>query len=66
MIFKTLLLKFRDNPVMNDPLIAAYLKFMVHLSDIKKTELEFLPNEIINLLESHYNILNPDLRLLLV
>jgi len=51
---------------MNDPLIAAYLKFMVHLSDIKKTELEFLPNEIINLLESHYNILNPDLRLLLV
>ena len=51
---------------MNDPLVAAYLKFMVHLSDIKKTELEFLPNEIINLLESHYNILNPDLRLLLV
>ena len=61
-----MLLNFWENPVLNDPVITAYLKFMTHLCDIMKAELEFLPNELINLLESHYNILHPDLRLSLV
>lgn len=64
--FKELLLNFRDNPVLNDPKIVEYIKFMTHVAKVKGDALDFLPAEFLNLLESHYNILNPEVRLLLV
>jgi protein SDA1 len=60
------MLAFRENPVLNDPKVSSYIKFMTHLSDVMKTQLEFLPGELINIIEQNYNILNPQVRLLIV
>lgn len=60
------MLEFRENPVLHDAVITSYLKFMTHLSDIMKAELEFFPGELINILEQSYNILNPTVRLIIV
>jgi len=59
------LLSFRENPVLNDFKVGGYINFMCHLADVMKKELEFLPGELINILESHYNILHPSVRLLI-
>ena len=44
-----------------------YFKFMAHISGVYKEELaEYLCNELINLLQQYYSILNPVIRMTLV
>ena len=39
---------------------------MAHLSEVRKDQLGFLPGELLNLLEQHYNVMLPGVRLLMV
>ena len=44
-----------------------YLKFLAHISGVYKDELaDYLSNEIINMLQQYYSIMNPAIRMTLV
>jgi hypothetical protein len=59
--------EFKENPAKKDDRFEEYLKFLAHISAVYKDDLaEFLGQEIINLLQQYYSILNPQVRLTLV
>ena len=66
-IFQKKLTEFKENPAKKDDQIDQYFKFMAHISGVYKEELaEYLSNEIINMLQQYYSIMNPAIRLTLV
>jgi len=63
-------LEFKENPAKRDDYFEDYLKFFAHISGVSgvyKDELaDFLSQEMINLLEQYYSILNQSVRMTLV
>lgn len=64
--FKAMFLKFREDPSKEDEKIIKYIKFMTHICDVYKSDLSFLPTELIDLVEQNYNALHPNVRLEIV
>lgn len=66
-IFQKKLAEFKENPAKRDEQMDDYFKFLAHISGVYKEELaEYLSNEIINMLQQYYSIMNPAIRLTLV
>ena len=66
-IFQKKLDEFKANPAKKDEQMDDYLKFLSHISGTYKEELaEYLSNEIINMLQQYYSIMNPAIRLTMV
>jgi protein SDA1 len=57
-IFKKLLPDLRDNPAKEQPTVCSFLMFFTHLFDRFPKDLQFLSNELINVVEQYYAILN--------
>lgn len=68
--FKSKLDEFKENPAKRDDKFEDYLKFFAHISGVNgiyKDELNpFLSDEIMNLLQQYYSILNQNVRMTLV
>ena len=64
--FKALFLKYREDPSHEDETVIKYVKFMTHIADVYKKELEFLPSEFIDFLEQSYLVIHPNVRLEIV
>jgi protein SDA1 len=61
------LTEFKENPAKRDERMDDYLKFMAHISGVYKEELaEYLSQEIINMLQQYYSIMNPAIRMTMV
>lgn len=66
-VFQTKLQEFKENPAKKDDQMDEYFKFLAHISGVYKDELaDYLSNEIINMLQQYYSIMNPAIRLTLV
>jgi protein SDA1 len=66
-VFQKKLAEFKENPAKKDEQMDDYFKFMGHISGVYKEELaEYLSNELINMLQQYYSIMNPAMRLTLV
>ena len=66
-LFQKKLEEFKENPAKKDEQMDEYFKFMAHVSGVYKEDLaEYLSNEIINMLQQYYSIMNPAIRLTLV
>jgi len=68
--FKGRLIEFKENPAKRDDQFEDFLKFLAHISGVSgvyKEELaDFLSQEMINLLEQYYSIMNQSVRMTLV
>jgi len=63
-IFVDKMREFKLNPGKKDQHIIDYLKFMAHVSGVYKQQLAgFLSQEMLNLLQQYYSILNPEVRI---
>ena len=60
-------MEFKENPAKKDEKMNDYFKFMAHISGVYKEELaQYLSQEVINLLQQYYSIMNPAIRMTLV
>lgn len=64
--FKALFLKYREDPSREDETVVKYIKFMTHVCDVYKKDLEFLPTEFVDFLEQSYLVIHPNVRLEIV
>ncbi len=65
-LFKKLLPDLRDNPGKDQPTICSFLLFFTHLFDRFQKELQFLPTELVNIVEQYYGILHVTTRAICV
>lgn len=66
-VFQQKLELFKENPAKKEEEMVEYFKFMAHISGVYQEELaEFLSNEMLNILQQYYSILNPSVRMTLV
>ena len=66
-VFQQKLELFKENPAKKEDEMIEYFKFMAHISGVYQEELaEYLSNEMLNILQQYYSILNPAVRMTLV
>lgn len=66
-IFKEKMETFKENPAKKEDQFNYYMLFFSHISHKFKEEIVgYLPNELLNLLQQYYSILNPEVRFVMV
>jgi protein SDA1 len=66
-IFKEIMDRFKENPAKHENQFNYYILFFAHISHKYRAEIVgYLPNELINLLQQYYSILNPETRMVMV
>lgn len=66
-VFKLRMEQFKEQPAKNEQQFNYYMLFFSHISHKYKDEIVgYLPNELINLLQQYYSILNPETRMIMV
>lgn len=59
--------QFKENPAKKEDQFNYYMLFFSHISHRYKDEIVgYLPNELLNILQQYYSILNPETRMTMV
>ena len=65
-IFKPKFYEFLESPSKSNEKLCEILKFLAHISHLFPSDLAFVPNELIILLENNYNIINQEIRISII
>ena len=66
-IFKEKMAAFKENPAKKEDQLNYYMLFFSHISHKYKEEIVgYLSNELLNMLQQYYSILNPETRMVMV